>query len=213
MKHNKQTGAIHLPLVAVIVLVGVVAFTAGVAYRVQTSRANIEIASTDEPELREIKEVDIEEIIAVLPEERQQENEKEEKKEEVSEEKTVEKTVSPAPEKPKEKTTQEKEKTTSDPSIVKISNVTITKNGTTYTLTATLPQNYSGTCQGLLKPESGGNYSDHINISKSFNGSTCSVEVSEAKLAGFSNWRTYMSFYSSDKSAKSHWTQAENISL
>ncbi len=206
---QNQNGGIHLPIIAVIILVGVIAFTAGVAYRIQTNRASIEVASSDESELHEIKEVDIEDIIAVLPEERKEEVEKEEEK--TPKEAPTEKTVSPSPEKPKDKTTQEKDKTYKDPSVVKISNITITKTGTTYTLTATLPQSYSGTCQGLLKPESGGEHKDHINVSKSFSGSTCSVEVQQSQLDGFSPWRTYMSFYSSDKTVKSHWTRADNI--
>ena len=207
---SDQNGIIHLPVIAVIILVGVVAFTAGVAYRVQTNRSNIEIASADESELREITEVDIEEIIAVLPEERKQGEE--EKKEE--QEKPVEK---PPAQKPQQKLVDPNEKPKDKqyvgPEIVKISNVTIKKNGANYILTATLPQSYSGTCQGLLKPEAGGDSKDHITISKSFSGPVCSVEVTEAKLDGFSIWRTYMSFYSSDKKVKSHWTQADNISL
>lgn len=213
MKLRKnQLGAIHMPIVAAIVLVGVIGFTAGVAYRIQTSRSNIEVASSDENELREIKEVDLEEIIAVLPAERKQSEPEEEKVDKPAPAPPEPKPISSTSDSSKDKTTSPKDKKYREPTIVKISNITITKANTTYTLTASFPRSYSGTCQGLLKPESGGNPKDHITVSRSFSGTSCSVDVTESQLEKFTSWSTYMSFYSSDKTMKSHWTQADTIS-
>ena len=212
-QHNQsETGIIHIPVVIVILFVGVIAFTAGVAYRIQSNRQASQVVSTEGDDLREIKEVDIEDIIAVLPEQRKElEDNNEDKVEQTQPEPKPEQSAPKPADKPKEDS-QQKNKT--DTSLVKIQSISINSSGDNFVLTAQLPASYNGTCQALLKPLEGGTQNDHKVVSQSFSGNNCSVTVKKSSLNNqYSDWRTYMSFYSSDKTAKSHWTQADNVSL
>lgn len=207
--NQPEAGIIHIPVVLIVLFVGVIAFTAGVAYRIQSNRQTAQVVSTEGDDLREIKEVDIEDIIAVLPEQRKDTEDEEEA--EIKVEPTKPEPKPEAVDKPKE---DKKQKEKTDPTIVKIKSITVESSNGNFVLKAQLPSSYSGTCQALLKPAEGGTHDDHKVAKQSFSGNSCTITVKKLSLnSQYSEWRTYMSFYSNDKTAKSHWTQADNVSL
>ncbi len=211
-KLEDETGVLHVPVIIIIVFVGVIAFTLGVVYRIQSTRSNIEVTDSYDSGQDELKDADINGIVAVLPEDVEQDDPGEEKQSEPEQPQT--KPTSTTTEKQKQDTqTDADKKEHTKPNEIKLTSVSVETDGNSIVLSAQLPKSYSGTCQALVKPVEGGTSSNHKTVKKSINGSSCSVTVPGSKLDGFTEWRTYLSFYSHDGSVKSGWHYAGNATV
>lgn len=220
--YHDNRGGLHVVAVAIVVLVGVIGFTAGVLYRVQQANQQAqEVAISTEP-LVGLENGEILEGFQIIPLEEKDEPEPEESKEEAPARDTQSKESTQSTTKPEPKPTATKPKESSepkkqdkDPEIIKLQNVSVSANNGSFVFRADIPGSISGTCQALLKPADGaGSSDDHKVVSSSTSGSSCSVKVEASSLnQAHDSWQTYMSFYSSDKSVKSHWQRTDNIKL
>jgi Tfp pilus assembly major pilin PilA len=192
---KNQRGFALLHILPAFLIVASIAFIGGQVY--QTNQKKQEAAR-----------------IATADAERQKQSDLVVKQDETSKEKEVDVPEKVEEEKPVEEQTQEMkteledspDKVSDKPSYttVAITNVTTQVSGDTVTLTATLPNTYSGVCAAKVKLTT--NYDKKYYSESSFsNKNTCSVTFSKTTLsADGNNWIAFMSWHNNEYTIKGY---------
>lgn len=213
---SDSRGVVHvLAVVAAVFVLGSLATLIGVRTYQQLESARGVVAIEEEAEKVAYDKISIDEVVAVLPSDREPKPKEVDDNEKPMRSSAQHREKPPAPVEPKKDEQRDAQKKPRSSDRIKLSRLQVSSSGSSVVVQGTLPQTIAGTCQALLKPtDKNVPHEVHHIAASSSSQSSCSVSVPHSKLSSdYSSWRVYLSFYSIDKSVKAPWHYISDVSF